>query len=118
MIDISQGCEDIKICHVKICQSLYAHFDDFRDFFINTDFRVICMSETWLRSEITDEVVRLPGYTLIRCDRVGRVGGGMAFSLSDRLRASVLSRSLGVQAARPEYMIAEVSFKNCSNCYY
>lgn len=100
--------EDLKICHVN-CQSLFAHLDEFRHFFGNADYHVICISETWLRPGITDDMVRLPGYMLFRCDRVGRAGGGVAFYLSDFLRASILCRSAGALTARPEYIIAEIA---------
>lgn len=53
--------EHIKMCHVN-CQSLFTHLDEFRHFFGDSRFHVICMSETWLRAEITDALVSLPGY--------------------------------------------------------
>ena len=74
--------EKFLTCHVN-CQSLYAHFDEFQFFFGNAGYHAICMSETWLRSDMTDELVKLPGYTLFRCDREGRSGGGVAFYLSN-----------------------------------
>lgn len=37
------------------------------------------MSEIWLRPDVTDDMVRLLGYTLFRCDRVGRSGGELHF---------------------------------------
>lgn len=107
------NCEYLKLCHVN-CQSLFAHYDEFYNFFRNTDFHVICMSETWLRSGIGDDMVRFPGYSIFRCDRVGRVGGGVGFYLSDSLRASVLVSSPGFTTARPEYIIAEILFKDSS----
>ncbi|KMQ84053.1 reverse transcriptase-9 [Lasius niger] len=72
------------------------------------------MSETWLRPGITDAMVRLLGYTLHRCDREGRTGGGVAFYLSDMLRAVILKSSTGSPAMRPEFIIAEILFKDTS----
>lgn len=74
--------EDFKICHVN-CQSLYAHFDEFRLHFCKADYHAICMSETWLKQGISDDMIKLPGYTLYRCDRGERGGGGVAFYLSE-----------------------------------
>lgn len=68
MIDATNDLEDIKICHVN-CQSLYMHFDEFKHHFCDSEFHIICMSETWLRPGVTDDMVKLPGYSLFRCDR-------------------------------------------------
>lgn len=105
--------EKFLTCHVN-CQSLYAHFDEFQFFFGNAGYHAICMSETWLRSDMTDELVKLPGYTLFRCDREGRSGGGVAFYLSNLLQASVLVSSAGLPAHRPEFIIAEIIFKDAA----
>src|SRR5580765_6927369 len=113
MTDTMGDFEDLKIGHVN-CQSLFAHFDEFVHFFCNADFHVICMSETWLRPGITDVMLRLPGYSLFRCDRMGRSGGGVAFYLSDRFRASILRCSAGTPAVRPEFIIAEITFNKLS----
>ncbi|KMQ86751.1 reverse transcriptase [Lasius niger] len=99
--------EDIKICHVN-CQSLIAHLDKFRHFFLKTCYHIICMSETWMRPGVSDALVGLPGYSLFRCDRGTRQGGGVGFFLLDSLRASVLCSSEGSVAGRPEYIIAEI----------
>ena len=109
----STDYEHIKICHVN-CQSLFAHMDEFRLFFSDSDFHIICMSETWLRTEISDALVSLPGYTLHRCDRVGRQGGGVAFYIANGLHASVLCSSYGALPGRPEFLIAEISSQGSS----
>lgn len=70
------------------------------------------MSETWLRPGITDAMVRLPGYTLFRCDREGRNGGGVGIYLADRFHSSIIGSSVGTLTARPEYIIAEILFNN------
>jgi len=63
MVNSYEALTDLKICHVN-CQFLLAHFDEFRHFFLNTDYHIICMSETWLKSMTPDATVELPGYTL------------------------------------------------------
>lgn len=55
--------DGLRICHVN-CQSLLAHWDEFQLYFVRAGYNVICMSETWLRPEITDAMIALPGYTL------------------------------------------------------
>lgn len=106
MTDKTNG--DLRVCHVN-CQSLFAHIDVFRNFFGMMDCHIICLSETWLRPGITDAMVRLPGYSLYRCDRLSGMGGGVAFYLADHLAASILCSSETATRARPEYIVAEIA---------
>lgn len=92
--------DGLKMCHVN-CQSLMAHLDEFRLYFMSEDYHIICMSETWLRPAVADAMVVLPGYALHRYDREGRLGGGVAFYLSDALRATVLDSSAGTLLIDP-----------------
>lgn len=66
--------EHLKICHVN-SQSLYAHIDEFRHYFLVEKYHIICLSETWLKPEIPDEMVSLQDYSLHRIDRVGKRAG-------------------------------------------
>src|SRR5436309_3189651 len=113
MTDAPGNCEDLNICHVN-CQSLYAHIDEFRFYFGKKQFDIICMSETWLRPGVTDEMVKLPGYNLFRCDRANRMGGGVAFFIASYLTASILRCSEAAVNAKPEYIIAEIIVNNRS----
>lgn len=101
----------LKLCFVN-CQSLYAHFDEFVHFFRNGNCQIICMSETWLRPMISDDMVKLPGYALHRCDRLNKIGGGVAFYLSNSLNAKTLKSSAASDFRKPEFIISEISFKN------
>lgn len=104
---MSGAFDDLRICHVN-CQSLYAHYDEFADYFSAADFHIICLSETWLRPAISDDMVHLAGYTLYRCDRQGRMGGGVAFYIKNSISAAVLHFSTASDVRKPEYIIAEV----------
>ena len=50
------------------------------------------MTETWLNQGVFDAEVThdFPGYSLFRCDRVGRQGGGVALYLRDDLTGEAL----------------------------
>jgi len=92
------------------CQSLNAHFDEFRQFFIKSDYHVICLSETWLRPGVfvSDAMMCLLGYTFFRINREGRHGGGMAFYIRNTLNASILTRSEEKYCSKLEFIVAEV----------
>lgn len=71
----SQFKHDLKFCHVNI-RSLTANFIGFVEYFLSTDFDFIAVSETWLTSNIRNDVVHMDGYTLARKDREGAIRGG------------------------------------------
>jgi len=60
--------EDIRICYVN-CQSLFAHINKFSSFFINSGYHIICLSKTWLKPIMSDHMVSLRDYYLLRNDR-------------------------------------------------
>ena len=43
------------------------------------------MTETWLKSYVEDAQLEIPGYSLYRCDRGARVGGGVALYPHEKL---------------------------------
>ena len=53
---------------------------------------LVAVTETWLHDEIFDAEVshNMPGYHILRCDRSGRVGGGVAIYLRDDLSGDIL----------------------------
>ena len=53
---------------------------------------LVAVTETWLNSSIFDAEVThdFPGYSIFRCDRDGRQGGGVALYLRDNLTCEIL----------------------------
>ena len=45
---------------------------------IDYNIDILCLCETWLRSDVTDIELQINGYHLYRCDRTSRRGGGVA----------------------------------------
>lgn len=100
----------LKVCHVN-CQSLYAHLDEFIYFFGRKNYHIICLSETWLRREMPDSMKHLPGYRIVRHDRLGKLGGGVAIYYRESLSLNILELSLAIYYNRAEYIIAEITSK-------
>lgn len=98
----------LRACHVN-CQSLMAHLDDFWLFFTNSKYDIICFSETWLKPAVLDNIVELLGYQLFRCDRIGKIGGGVACYIANALNYKILKTSDGDYCQKPEFLIAEIS---------
>ena len=53
---------------------------------------LVAVTETWLHEGVFDAEVShaMAGYHILRCDRSGRVGGGVAIYLRDDLTGDVL----------------------------
>ena len=63
----------VRVDHIN-AQSFLAHKDEINLLINERDTDILCISETWLISEVLDEHISIPGYVLYRCD-VGRGGG-------------------------------------------
>lgn len=77
-------------------------------FFEANFYHIICLSETWLKSVVHSDMVSLPNYVLLRCDREGRGGGGVGMYVHESLGARVIEDSGGVYVGKPEYMFTEI----------
>ena len=56
-------------------------------------YHIICVSETWLHSQISVDLIKLDDYLLIRNDREGKRGGGVACYVHESLQVRVLAAS-------------------------
>lgn len=97
------------------CQSLLPHFLEFNELFHNSDYDMIAMSETWLKPHVSDILVNLPGFYLLRHDRVGRGGGGIGIFIRVGATARVLAVSAPGDNVSAEYIIVSVSAVSYEN---
>ena len=51
------------------------------------------ITETWLSPDVSDSEIthNMPGYSILRADRINRQGGGVALFVKDELTAEVLT---------------------------
>lgn len=65
-----------------------SRIDDFRQIFISIEVEVICVSETSLNHvNVKDELFALPGFKRYCSDRPGRIGGGAAIYLRNKIKS-------------------------------
>lgn len=74
-------------------QSIPAHFNDMLASLDCTNLHSILISESWLKPCISTTTYSLPGFQLVRNDRVYARGGGLAGYIRTRLPFSVMSMS-------------------------
>jgi hypothetical protein len=53
----------------------------FQDLVYNENSDIICVSETWLTTDISNEEILHSGFTIYRKDRVNRCGGGVLIAV-------------------------------------
>ena len=94
-------------------------FDELSLIIKDNNFHVFAVSETWLNNNISSENFNILGYnSIMRLDRIGRTGGGVALFSIDSL---VLKRRQDLELPELEFLWAEfnVSGRNflCGVCY-
>lgn len=96
--------EGLKICHIN-AQSLLNKIDEFRYIFENSGVDIICVSETWFKSDIADCTISMDGYSVVRVDRNGH-GGGVAIYFKRGIIFQTISTSADLDLV--EYVLVEV----------
>ena len=74
----------LKISHLNT-RSILPKIDSLRLLVKDNPFDVFSISETWLKPSISDSEVAIPGYSIVRMDRHGKIGGGTAIYIRDGL---------------------------------
>ena len=88
----------MKIGHLNV-RSIIDKIDEIRLIISKTKLDLLCISETWLHEKINDNMINVPGYTIVRRDRNSNKRGGgvciyvrsnMSFTCRDDLINDVL----------------------------
>ncbi|XP_026731853.1 uncharacterized protein LOC113496734 [Trichoplusia ni] len=99
----------INVCHIN-AQSVPSHYSDLVDTFSNSGVHAVLISETWLKPHLLSTTYPLPGFVLIRNDRVEKRGGGVAIYLRSEFPFKILATSPG-SSASSEFLFLEVFVK-------
>ena len=97
---------------IKIAQ-LNAHSITNKIFEINeylstNKIDILCINETFLHSQ-NKHINLLKNYKIIRCDRIGRLGGGVAIILNNNIRFKLLKQK---SSKNIEYIALELFNNN------
>lgn len=93
------------IGHINV-QSLEPHFTDISSILTKKKIHILAMSETWLKTKHSSSCLRVDHYQLVRHDRSGKGGGGVALYIHDSIGYRVVDQSprSDVYCLRPEYL--------------
>ena len=72
-------------------QSLAPKLDDIVILLRDRRLDVLCLAETWLTPQIQNQFMSFPGYDILRRDRDGRRGGGVAILHRSEMRVAELA---------------------------
>lgn len=100
--------KSIKLCHLNV-ENLRSHRESFINVVYDGVFDVIGLSETFLKPAVSSEPFMLSEYNLIRHDREGKEGGGVALYIKKKFKYNVVAKSDNVYRKKPEFLIVEVS---------
>lgn len=85
----------LNICHINVQCLIARNFTQFHELkltFIDSKVDIICFTETWLNHTISNTMIGIEGYKLIRDDR-NRHGGEICIYLRNSLLYKVVSMS-------------------------
>lgn len=100
------------VIHIN-AQSVPAHHTDLLTL-ASKDIHAILISETWFNPSLSSVTYSLPGYNLIRNDRIGMRGGGVAIYLRSHIPFSIINSSPQPPPSNAaEHLLIEVLLSNC-----
>jgi len=82
------GSSNISIMYFN-CRSIVPKFDELVCLCLANKPSIVCLTETWLCSDILDSELHIPNYSIVRQDR-NRHGGGVAIYVNNALSFKVL----------------------------
>ena len=80
--------ELLTIEHIN-AQSLQSNYEEVKLLIQERDVDVLCVSETWLHSHTSDDLIAIPDYILFRND--GGRGGGVCIYVRNTLKTHVIN---------------------------
>ncbi|KAJ8914711.1 hypothetical protein NQ315_017421 [Exocentrus adspersus] len=80
----------ITIAHLNI-RSLLPKLVHLKSHVLTDAYDVLCLSETWLTQTISDNLISLDNYNLVRADRHGNRGGGVLLYIKKHIAYKILT---------------------------
>ncbi|CAK1578673.1 unnamed protein product [Parnassius mnemosyne] len=104
----SQYPDNLNIAHIN-AQSIPCHYSDLLASFDSTHLVALLISESFLKPSLPSIQYSLPGFVLIRNDRVGKGGGGVAIYLRSEIPYRVISVSPSTYSESAEHLFLEIT---------
>lgn len=98
------------VCHIN-AQSIPSHYSDLLDTFQSEFVHAILVSESWLKPTLDSTSYALPGFILVRNDRIGKGGGGVAIYLRSSIPFKIINLSQSLYSGSAEWIFLELNVK-------
>lgn len=104
----SNDSKNLHIAHIN-AQSVPGHYSDLLASFSSAHLDALLISESFLKPSLLSTQYLLPGFVLVRNDRTGKGGGGVAMYLRADLPYRVVSSSPSLYSESAEYLFLEIT---------
>uniref|UniRef100_A0A2A4JPY6 Uncharacterized protein n=1 Tax=Heliothis virescens TaxID=7102 RepID=A0A2A4JPY6_HELVI len=98
---------NLNIAHIN-AQSVPGHYSDLLASIDSAHLDALLISESFLKPSLLSTHYALPGFVLIRNDRTGKGGGGVAVYLRADIPFKIISSSPSMYSESAEYLFLEV----------
>ncbi|KAG7311164.1 hypothetical protein JYU34_002162 [Plutella xylostella] len=101
--------KNLNLCHIN-AQSIPSHYSELLSTFISNCIHACLVSESFLKPSLPTTSFSLPGYILIRNDRIDKGCGGVAIYLRADIKYKILATSSPHYNKGMEYIVLELNF--------
>ncbi|KAG7310019.1 hypothetical protein JYU34_004547 [Plutella xylostella] len=105
--EFSNCHKTLNVVHIN-AQSIPAHYSDMLTSFDNNHIHAVLVSESWLKPSLDSSFYPLPGFQLIRNDRINKRAGGVAIYLRSHIPYTIVSKSPSEYSEKAEHLLIEV----------
>ena len=75
--------------HLSNVMSLAPKIDEIRHYASEAKVDLICITETWLKNHIHDNIIAVEGYNLLRRDRIDNEHGGICMYIKSNINFTI-----------------------------
>ncbi len=83
--------------HINI-RSILSKIDQIQNLLIDSNLDFLCMSETWLTSNVPTDLINIPGYICYRKDRPKGRGGGVLIYIREQFKILELDLNVNLES--------------------
>lgn len=106
---LKSNAKNINFAHINTCsinpRKNSGKIDFFKSIHNFDKLDVLGISETWTKSYITNKSIAINGFNIVRNDRIGKRGGGVALYINSNLKFNVVASSNKTDI---EYLFVEI----------
>ena len=104
--DLKTFRNNLKIAHIN-ARSLPKHIDEVKRLLLATDFDILAISETFIKTATPKHLFKIGGYKFFHKDRIAKNGGGIGLFVRDQIKVKLIN--LPQVILHPEVLFVELT---------